>query len=68
VGLGSDVDLAGRDSSKHPKRKNDLDGMDYSKKIYDLTEGLLRRKYSPANIQLILGGNFERALSAIWSA
>jgi membrane dipeptidase len=68
VGLGSDVDLAGRDSRNHPKRKNDLDGIDYSKKIYDLTEGLLRRKYSPANIQLILGGNFERALSAIWSA
>lgn len=68
VGLGSDVDLAGRDSAGHSKRKNDLDGIDYSKKIYDLTEGLLRRNYSPANIQLILGGNFERALSTIWSA
>jgi membrane dipeptidase len=67
VGIGSDVDLAGRDGI-HPKRKNDLDGMDYSKKIYDLTEGLLRRKYSSRNIQLILGGNFERALSEIWAA
>jgi membrane dipeptidase len=68
VGLGSDVDLAGRDSGGHPKRKNDLDGIDYSKKIYDLTEGLLRRKYSSRDIQLILGGNFERALSTIWAA
>jgi membrane dipeptidase len=67
VGLGSDVDLAGRDNGG-PKRKNDLDGIDYSKKIYDLTEGLLRRKYSPSDIQLILGGNFQRALSSIWTA
>jgi membrane dipeptidase len=66
VGLGSDVDLAGRDGV-HPKRKNDLDGIDYSKKIYDLTEGLLRRKYSSRDVQLILGGNFERALSEIWT-
>jgi microsomal dipeptidase-like Zn-dependent dipeptidase len=28
---------------------------------------LLRRKYSSRNIQLILGGNFQRALSAIWT-
>jgi membrane dipeptidase len=66
IGLGSDVDLAGRDGV-HPKRKNDLDGIDYSKKIYDLTEGLLRRKYSSRDIQLILGGNFQRALSSIWA-
>lgn len=68
VGIGSDVDLAGRDSANHSKRKNDLDGIDYSKKIYDLTEGLLRRKYSSRDIQLILGGNFQRALSSIWTA
>ena len=67
VGLGSDVDLAGRDSAKHSKRKNDLDGIDYSKKIYDLTEGLLRRNYCADDIALILGGNFQRALAAIWA-
>lgn len=67
VGLGSDVDLDGRDVRIHPKRKNDLDGIDYAKKIYDLTEGLVRRKYSRENIELILGGNFRRALSEIWS-
>jgi membrane dipeptidase len=67
VGLGSDVDLDGRDIRTRPQRKNDLDGMDYSKKIYDLTAGLLRRKYSNRDIALILGGNFQRALTEIWA-
>jgi membrane dipeptidase len=67
VGLGSDVDLDGRDVRTHPHRKNDLDGIEYSKKIYDLTEGLVRRKYSNRDIALILGGNFERALTEIWA-
>ena len=66
VGVGSDVDLDGRDVRIRPKRKYDLDGIDYAKKIYDLTEGLFRRKYSAADIELILGGNFRRALSDIW--
>jgi membrane dipeptidase len=64
VGVGTDVDLDGRDA--HAARKYDLDGIDYAMKIYDLTEGLIRRKYSSRNIELILGGNFERALSAAW--
>lgn len=68
VGVGSDVDLDGRDVHIRPKRKYDLDGIDYAKKIYDLTEGLLRRKYSAADIELILGGNFRRALSEIWDS
>lgn len=68
VGLGSDVDLEGRDSRGRPLRKNDLDGIDYARKIYDLTEGLVRRNYCDRDIQLILGGNFQRALSEIWNA
>lgn len=67
VGVGSDVDLQGRDSQRHLSRKNDLDGIDYERKIYDLTEGLVRRNYSNPDIQLILGGNFQRALADIWS-
>jgi membrane dipeptidase len=67
VGIGSDVDLQGRDSQRHLSRKNDLDGIDYERKIYDLTEGLVRRNYSNPDIQLILGGNFQRALADIWS-
>jgi membrane dipeptidase len=67
VGLGSDVDLDGRDGALEPK-KNDLDGLEYSQKVFELTEGLIRRKYSPADIKLILGGNFQRVLSQIWAA
>jgi membrane dipeptidase len=70
VGIGSDVDLDGRETHlgrNHPHKRFDLDGMDYSQKIFDLTEGLIRRKYSPEHIALILGGNFQRALAAIWS-
>jgi membrane dipeptidase len=66
VGVGSDVDLNGRDFSVHSTRKLDLDGIDYAKKIYDLTEGLFRRNYSSGDIELILGGNFKRALSEVW--
>jgi membrane dipeptidase len=67
VGIGSDVDLDGRDAHIRPKKRFDLDGVDYSQKIFDLTEGLTRRKYSAENIELILGGNFQRALGSIWS-
>ena len=41
-------------------------GLDHPKRIYDLTEGLIRRKYSDANIEAILGGNWSRALAEIW--
>jgi membrane dipeptidase len=68
VGIGSDVDLDGRDVRTRPTRKSDLDGIDYAKKVYDLTEGLLRRRYSSRNIELILGRNFQRVLSEIWAA
>jgi membrane dipeptidase len=66
VGVGSDVDLDGRDLPTRSPRKYDLDGIDYSKKIYDLTEGLVRRNYSTQDIELILGGNFQRALASMW--
>jgi len=64
AGIGSDVDLDGRDN-RIAKPKYDLDGMRYAKKIYDLTEGLVRRKYSDPDIELFLGGNFQRALIEI---
>ena len=68
AGIGSDVDLDGRDAPNRAARNYDLDGLHYAKKIYDLTEGLVRRNYSNRNIELILGGNFKRVLSTIWSA
>ncbi len=67
VGLGSDVDLDGRDVRRGAK-KYDLDGIDYARKVFDLTEGLVRRNYSNENIELILGGNFQRVLSGIWTS
>ena len=67
AGIGSDVDLDGRDTLVHPTRRFDLDGIDYAKKIYDLTEGLVSRNYSSRNIELILGGNFARALTETWT-
>ena len=67
AGIGSDVDLDGRDPRVRPTRRFDLDGIDYAKKIYDLTEGLVNRNYSSRNIELILGGNFARALTEAWT-
>ncbi|MEO7998923.1 MAG: membrane dipeptidase [Gemmatimonadaceae bacterium] len=43
-------------------------GLDHAKRMYDLTEGFIRRKYSDANIKLMLGGNWERTLGTIWPA
>ncbi len=41
-------------------------GLDHPKRMFDLTEGLIRRGYSDGDIQLILGGNAVRVLSKIW--
>jgi membrane dipeptidase len=67
AGIGSDVDLDGRDAQVQHTRRFDLDGIDYAKRIYDLTAGLVHRNYSNHSIELILGGNFERALSEMWT-
>ncbi len=82
VGVGSDIDLygydalpqeelerlrAGRDNDKYKSReRSDIEGLDHPKRMFDLTEGLISRGYSDANIKDILGGNFKRALSEIW--
>lgn len=81
VGIGSDADLNGYDdmpadqykmlkagykSSYAFRDKIDTDGFDHPLKTYDLVEELIRRKYSDANIQAILGGNFRRLLGETW--
>ena len=43
-------------------------GLDHSKRIFDLTEGLISRGYSDGEIQMILGGNAVRVLTKIWPA
>jgi membrane dipeptidase len=81
VGIGSDSDLMGYDdmppdqyrklkasykASYAFRDKIDTDGFDHPRKMYDLTAALLRRGYSPDNIQAILGGNFRRLLGNAW--
>lgn len=66
VGLGSDTDLDGRDHG-YGKLLYDIAGLNRTNRVYQLTEGLIRRGYTDEQIGLILGGNFQRALQQIWS-
>ena len=45
-----------------------IKGLDHPRRVFDFTEALIRRGYSDAHIQLILGGNAARAFGAIWPA
>lgn len=82
LGVGSDIDLYGYDAmppelnkqlragykgSYGFREKIDIEGVNHPKRMFDLTEGLIRRKYSDADIQGILGGNFARVLKQIWT-
>ena len=83
VGIGSDIDLLGYDAmppeemkrllgtsakeNASVREKLDVDGLNYAKRPFDIAEGLIRRKYSDANIEAILGGNFRRVLKEIWT-
>lgn len=82
LGVGSDIDLYGYDAmppelnkqlrasykgSYGFREKIDVEGLNHPKRMFDLTEGLIRRKYSDADIKGILGGNFERVLKQIWT-
>jgi membrane dipeptidase len=82
LGVGSDIDLDGYDDMPPDEYKQlkagykgsyafrdkiDIEGIDHPKRMYDLTEGLIRRKYSDAEITGILGGNFARVLSTSWA-
>jgi membrane dipeptidase len=82
VGVGSDMDLDGYDDMPPEENKRlragykgsysfrekiDIEGLDHPQRMFDLTEGLLRRKYNNQDIELILGGNFKRVLAQVWS-
>ena len=82
LGVGSDMDLNGYDAmppelnkqlragykgSYGFREKIDIEGLDHPKRMFDLTEGLIRRKYTDPQIEGILGGNFRRVLSEIWT-
>jgi len=82
LGVGSDIDLYGYDAmppelnkqlragykgSYGFREKIDVEGLNHPKRMYDLTEGLIRRKYSDSDIRGILGGNFARVLKQVWT-
>jgi len=82
LGIGSDIDLHGYDDmvpedyeslkasykgSYAFRDKIDIEGIDHPKRVFDVTEGLLRRGYTDAQLRAILGGNFRRVLGEIWS-
>lgn len=82
LGVGSDIDLLGYDAMPPEELKQlragykgsygfrdkvDIDGYNFSKRPFDLADGLIRRKYSDADIEGILGNNFRRVLKEIWT-
>ena len=81
LGVGSDISLEGYDDMPPELNKQlragykgsygfrdkiDVEGLSHPKRMFDLTEGLIRRKYSDAEIEGVLGGNFIRVLSEVW--
>ena len=81
LGLGSDIDLYGYDDMPAEQNKSlranykgsygfrekiDIEGVDHPKRMFDLTEGLIRRGYSNREIRGIIGENFKRVFSKIW--
>ncbi|PYL19062.1 MAG: hypothetical protein DMF41_10645 [Verrucomicrobia bacterium] len=63
--VASWVSLASAISSLPGNRLHD--GVNHYKRMFDITDGLIRRGYSDADIELILGGNFRRVLGQIWN-
>lgn len=61
VGIGSDTDLAGRGPGY------DIALLNHTNRVFELTEGLIRRGYTDQQVGMILGGNFQRALQEIWA-
>jgi len=81
LGVGSDIDLYGYDAMPKKqydalkamykgsyafREKIDIEGIDHPKRMFDLTAGLIRRKYSNREVRGILGQNFKRVLANIW--
>lgn len=82
LGIGSDIDLHGYDDmppddyarlkaaykgSYAFREKIDIEGIDHPKRMFDLTEALIRRGYTDEHIRAVLGGNFRRVLGEIWA-
>jgi membrane dipeptidase len=69
VGIGSDCDLDAIDPrTQHVRPEYRVRGLHPARRVFELAAGLLRRRYSRAEVAGILGGNFQRVLSQIWTA
>lgn len=69
VGLGSDVDVTAVDpATGRPNPFYLIRGLDPVARVFQIADGLLRRGYAPREVELVLGENFRRALTAIWHA
>jgi len=81
LGIGSDIDLHGYDDmpadqyaalkanykgSYAFRDKIDIDEISHPKRMFDVTDGLIRRGYTDEHIRGILGVNFQRVLGVIW--
>ncbi|HUA84729.1 MAG TPA: membrane dipeptidase [Bryobacteraceae bacterium] len=82
VGVGSDMGiesndfmppgelarmLASMDARYHAHHREAVEHLDHPKRIYDLTDALIRRGYTDEHIRLILGENWRRVLTEIWT-
>jgi membrane dipeptidase len=68
VGLGSDTDLDVIDPrTGRPRPLYVVRGLQHARRTFEITEGLLRRGYRDQQLELILGGNFQRAMTEIWN-
>ena len=57
---------AGYQGSYAVRDKIDIEAFSGPLKIYNLTEELVRRGYSDADVRAVLGGNFRRLLGSTW--
>jgi membrane dipeptidase len=83
VGIGSDIGIESNDFAPPEVLNNILQRADKryrvhhreavadlagDKRMYVLTDALIRRKYTDEQIRLVLGENWRRALNSIWSS
>lgn len=68
VGLGSDADVDAIDPRTNRVRpRYNVLGLKHPSRVFELAEGLIKRGYTDQQIEMVLGGNFQRALNEIWS-
>ena len=58
----------GQKAQVYADRSGAIRGLDPVTRVFQIADGLLRRGFSAADVELVLGGNFLRVLAAIWPA